>query len=505
MRTVDVVIIVGYLLLVPVAGLLLSGRQRSARDFFVGDRKLPWWGVCLAVVATETSTLTVVSVPTVAYLGTASYLALAVGYLAGRVVVAFVLLPRYYGGELVTAYAFLGQRFGGGLQGTASATFLVTRLLADGVRLFATAIPVKVLLDASGVTVSYWQIIALITVVTVAYTYLGGTKAVVWIDAIQLVIYVGGALVAFGLLAAALPEGWFGTLADAGKLDVIDLSSNLLTGPYALVTALIGGVFLSMASHGADQLVVQRLLTCRTLGDARKAVIGSGVLVLVQFALFLLIGAMLWLFYRGASPTELGLDEVDELFPTFIVTELPVGVTGLLIAAILAAAMSSSLNSLATSTVTDLYQRIIRTPMPDATVLRHARVWTLVWGAVLFVFASLVTGGDTPVVELGLGITGYTYGALLGAFLLGLLVRRARQADAVLAFVVTVAVMAFVILGLTFDDGGEQVPLAFPWYTPLGVAITLLVGGLASLRHREAAADPVPDVERPGHTRRIRD
>ncbi|MQA14106.1 MAG: sodium:solute symporter [Pseudonocardiaceae bacterium] len=480
MRTVDVVIIAGYLLAVPAAGLLLSGRQRGARDFFVSNRNLPWWAVCSAVVATETSTLTVISVPTVAYLGSFTYLQLALGYLLGRVVVAFVLLPRYYGGELVTAYAYLGRRFGSGLQSLASATFLVTRLLADGVRLFATAIPVKVMAEALGLQVAYWQIVGVITIVTVLYTYLGGTRAVIWIDALQLLLYLGGALVAVVVLATALPDGWFGTLADAGKLQLVDFSSDVVTEPYAFLTAVVGGAMLSMASHGADQLIVQRLLACRTLADGQRALIASGVVVGLQFALFLLIGSMLWIFYRGASPDALGLSTGDELFPTFIVDELPAGVAGLLIAAILAAAMSSSLNSLATSTVTDLYQRIARRELSDDAALRHARVWTLVWGLLLFGVASLFTGSDNPVVELGLGITGYTYGALLGAFLLGLLVRRAGQADAAIAFTVTVAVMAWVILVPVF--GADAAPLAFPWYTPLGVAITLLVGGVTSLR-----------------------
>lgn len=265
----------------------------------------------------------------------------------------------------------------------------------------------------------------------------------VWIDALQLLLYLTGALVALGVLAAALPAGWVDTLAEAGKLQLVDLTSNVVTEPYALVTAVLGGALLSMASHGADQLIVQRLLACRSLADGQRALIASGVVVALQFALFLLIGSMLlWVFYGAASPDALGLSAGDELFPTFIVQELPAGVTGLLVAAILAAAMSSSLNSLATSTVTDLYQRVRRRELSDAAVLRHARVWTLIWGSALFGFASLFTGGDDPIVELGLGITGYTYGALLGAFLLGLLVRRARQADAVAAFVVTVAVMA---------------------------------------------------------------
>ncbi|MBB5155505.1 sodium:solute symporter [Saccharopolyspora phatthalungensis] len=490
MRPVDIVIIVGYLVLVPLLGVLLAGRQRSAREFFVSDRNMPSWAVCFAVVATETSTLTVISTPTVAYLGSFTFLQLAIGYLVGRIVVAFVLLPRYYGGGLVTAYEFLGKRFGSGMQVTASATFLITRLLADGVRLFATAIPVKVLLAAAGVDVSFGQIILVITIVTVLYTYLGGTRAVVWIDALQMVLYVVGGVVAVVVLAGKLPPDWFGAALDAGKFQMFDFSSSIVTQPYSFVTAIIGGAMLSMASHGADQLIVQRLLATRTLKASQGALIGSGVLVFFQFGLFLLIGTMLWSFYSGVNPKDMGMATNDELFPTFIITQMPPGISGLMIAGILAAAMSSSLNSLATSTVTDVYQRLIKRKLSDRAVLRRAKMWVLVWGVLLFVFASMFTSTDDPVIELGLSITGYTYGALLGAFFLGLAVKRATQSDAVIAFLVTVAVMAVVILGVTFPNGaGGQAPLAFPWYTPLGVVVTLVVGGLLSRRHARPAIE----------------
>jgi SSS family transporter len=496
---VDVTIIIGYLILVPLLGVLLAGRQRSAKDFFVSDRNMPSWAVCFAVVATETSTLTVISTPTVAYLGSFTFLQLAIGYLIGRIVVAFVLLPRYYGGELVTAYAFLGRRFGPGVQVTASATFLITRLLADGVRLFATAIPVKVMLAAAGLDVSFWQIILVITIVTVLYTYLGGTRAVVWVDALQMVLYVVGGIIAVVVLAGKLPADWFGTALDAGKFQLFDFSSSIVTEPYSFVTAIVGGAMLSMASHGADQLIVQRLLATRTLKASQGALIGSGVLVFFQFGLFLLIGTMLWSFYDGVKPKDMGMSANDELFPTFIITEMPPGISGLLIAGILAAAMSSSLNSLATSTVTDVYQRLIKRKLDDGAVLRQAKMWVLVWGLLLFVFASMFTNTDNPVIELGLSITGYTYGALLGSFFLGLAVKRATQPDAVIAFLVTVVVMAIVILGVTFPDGeGGEAPLAFPWYTPLGVAVTLAVGGLLSLRHpRSVAEAPAERVDNP--------
>ncbi|ASU78114.1 sodium:solute symporter [Actinopolyspora erythraea] len=490
MRIIDLAVTGVYLVAMPALGVLLAGRQRGTGDYFLGGRDLPWWAVCLSVVATETSTLTVISVPTVAYLGSFTYLQLAIGYLVGRTVVAFVLLPRYYVGDLVSAYAFLGKRFGGGLQGTASVTFSVTRLLADGLRLFATAIPVKVVLASFGVTATYWQIILGLSALTVVYTYFGGIRAVVWVDVMQLGVYVGGSVAAGAILLAKLPADWFGRALAAGKFELFDMTAPVLTNQYSFVTAVLGGAVFAMASHGADQLMVQRLLSCRTLADSQRAVITSGVLVLLQFALFLVIGSMLWTFYAGAAPEQLGMSSGDALFPRFIVNQLPAGLSGLLIAGIIAAAMStlsSSLNSLATSTVSDLYPRLTRRARDERGTLRLARGATVGWALVFVAFASLFTSTDNPVVEVGLGIASYTYGALLGAFLLGLLVERARQADAVVAFCCALAGVLWLALGAMFPDGqGGHAPLAFPWYAPIGVAITLLVGGTLSLRHRGA-------------------
>ncbi|MBE9374395.1 sodium/solute symporter [Saccharopolyspora sp. HNM0983] len=501
MRALDLTVIVVYLAAMPVLGVLLSGRQRSAQDYFVGDRKLPWWAVCFSVVATETSTLTVISVPTVAYLGTFTYLQLAVGYVLGRFLVAYVLLPKYWAGNLVSAYEFLGRRFGGGMQGTASVTFLVTRLLADGLRLFATAIPVKVMLELSGLDVSYWQIVTALAVLTVIYTYLGGIRAVVWVDVVQMAVYVGGAIVAAVVLAGQLPADWMASAAEQGKFQLLDFASPVAVEQYAFLTAVVGGAVFTMASHGADQLMVQRLLACRNLRESQLALIVSGFVVLLQFGLFLLIGSMLWSHYAGASPDSLGLSSDDELFPRFIVTELPPGLSGLLIAGILAAAMStlsSSLNSLSTSTVSDLYRRFTGSDRTDPAVLRLGKVWTLVWAVVFVLFASLFSGTDNPVVEVGLSIASYTYGSLLGAFLLGLLVKRARQRDAVIAFLVTLVVVLYLAFGVSFPDGeGGSAPLAFPWYTPIGVLVTLVVGGALSLlprsrRTAERTADDTP-------------
>jgi SSS family solute:Na+ symporter len=517
LRVLDLAIIALFLVGMPLLGVLIGGRQKSSDDYFIGESKISWWVVCLSVVSAETSTLTVLSVPVVAYLATPgaggmTFLSLALGYVIGRIVVSFVLLPKYIAGDLVTAYAFLGKRFGAGLQSTASVTFLFTRLLADGLRLFATAIPIKVVLASLGApNVNYWWIVLALGVAMVVYSYFGGVRAVVWVDAIQMLWYVLGAVVVIIVLAGKLPDGWFGKAADANKFQLFDVSSPLLSNQYALITAVIGGAVLSMSSHGADQLIVQRLMATRDVKASQKALITSGVVVFLQFALFLFIGVMLWAFYNGVAPiTGMKLGSNDELFPTFIVNEIPTGLSGFVLAGILAAALSSSLGALASSTVTDVYQKIVRRKLTDQELFRQGRIWTVVWAGILVVFAGLFAEffrrGD-PIVEQGLSIAGFTSGALLGAFLLGLIFRKARQFDGIVAFLTTVVVMAFVILGLKFDKAtgsligvdfskaaGNSVSLAYPWYPVLGVVITLVVGGLLSMRHRTDAPPPAEPV-----------
>lgn len=501
MHPVDLAIIVVYLAAMPLVGVLVGRRQRSAADYFIGERSLPWWAVCFSIVATETSTLTVISTPGLIWAASGNYngltyLQLPFGYIIGRTLVAFVLLPRYFKGKQSTAYQYLGERFGSVAQGVSSVAFIVTRLLAEGVRLFAGAIPIQVILTHYGLHTRYWQIVVLLTALTVIYALVGGIKAVVWVDVVQLSVYVGAAIVAAIVLATKLPSDWGSRAADAGVFKVFDFNFaplHLLTSQYAFLTAVVGGAIFTMASHGTDQLIVQRFLSCRSISDGRKALIGSGVAVTVQFGLFLLIGAMLWAHNGFRNLKDLGLKSSDDVFTNFITSELPVGVAGLLIAAILAStmgALASALNALSNSTVADLYQRFTKRQPEDSKLLRHGRIWTLVWAVVFAAFGSLFSNRNNPVIEQGLSITGYTYGALLGAFFLGMWVKRARQVDAVIAFVVTVAAMAVIVLGVKIPSapGAKPVVLAFPWYTLFGVVITLVVGGLLSLRHR--TADP---------------
>jgi SSS family transporter len=462
-------------------GLWLSRGQSSSTDYFLGARTLPWWAVLLSIVATETSAITVISTPGIAARGDLTFLQLPLGYLIGRLGVAWWLLPGYFRGAQETAYARLEHRFGIHTRRTLSGVFLVTRFLADGVRIFAGAIPLALLTG--------WDVrvaIVAMGVVTLGYTMIGGLKAVIWADVVQLGVYLAGGVAAL-LIAWDLAGGAgsaFALAAAEGKLRVVDLDFSFTT-PYTLLGGLIGGGMLSAASHGTDHLIVQRLLATRSLGDARKALIGSGVLVIAQFALFLLVGSAIWA--AGFAPDTL---PSDEIFSRFIIDHLPVGLTGLVIAGILAAAMStisSSINALASSLTHDWYASLTGEDDP-AVLLRVGRLISLGWGLALIGgalgFHALASSRDTPVVVLALSIASVTYGALLGAYLLSAR-RRVSGADVIRGAAVTVTVMMVVLFagrlasaGLTFLTPLSTI--AWPWYVPIGTLITVAVAHLGA-------------------------
>lgn len=490
LQPLDLLVIVAYLVGTAWLGLKLSGKQTGVKDYFLGGRDLPWWAVCLSVVATETSALTVVGTPVMSFVGDVSFLQIALGYLLGRVVVAYAMLPRYYDGEMVTAYAYLGKRFGPSTQTTAGITFLFTRLLADGIRVLAAAIPLKLIFDGIGLHTNYLTIIVTLSVVTILYTFIGGIRAVVWVDVAQMVLYVVGGLLAIFAVTRSVGWSWLTDAADEGKLNFIVLEGNPLNNPATLLPSLLGGAVFAMASHGADQIIVQRLLACRTKAEAQKALIASGLVVFVQFAIFLAVGLALWGYYDHATPADLKLTRDDEIFPKFIIEGLPTGVSGLLLAGILAAAMStlsSSLSALSSSTVTDVVGRLRRTPLSDEEGLRVGRWATIGWGLAFIAPAAFFTNDEGSIVVLALGIAGVTYGALLGSFVLGLVNKRARALDANVAFVVT-ALCSITLFSLenwvmSNPDGTPKVLVAWQWYPLLGVIVTLVVGGLLSLRN----------------------
>lgn len=475
----DLVVLLGYLIGVTAWGAWLGRNQKGGSDYFLGGRDLPWPAVLLSVVATETSTLTFLSIPGVAYLGNLGFLQLTIGYLVGRLLVAVVLLPAYYKGQLNTAYALLEERFGTGTRRFTSGVFMGTRLLADSVRLFLTAVPLALITGWP-----YPLSIVVIGVLTLVYTYFGGIRAVVWVDALQMVLYLAGAALALAVLQAVVPGGWTAILdraADAGKLTWIDLSLDASI-PYTLWAGVIGGAFLTMASHGTDQLIVQRLLTCRDLDSSRKAIIGSGVVVVVQFAVFLMVGIGLWAFYDAR---EFAVS--DTIFATFIIEELPPGVTGLLIAGVFAAAMSSlssSINSLASASAYDFWAPLAGVDDDDHRVLRAGRVFTLIWAVLLIgvAIAYVPMSGDATAVEVALAITSVVYGGLLGAFALGVLDSRATQVGVISGMTAGILIVGSVAVFAASAVG-------WPWFVPIGSLITLCVGSAVS-RIGGASASP---------------
>jgi SSS family transporter len=479
----DYAIVAIYLAGVTVAGMRVGGKQKSTRDYFLGGKEMSWWSVGFSIVASETSTLTFISVPGLAYRSNMHFLQLAFGYFIGRLLVSALFIPAYYKGDLETAYDFIGRRFGVSLRKFTSSIFIVTRVLASGVRLFATAIPVHLITG-----LDYAACILLIGVFTLLYTYVGGLKAVVAMDVVQMFIYLGGALASMILILNQLPNGWADVVnhASRGGMDKLEIVNrywnhgllDFLSTPYTLLGGLLGGTFLTMASHGTDQLLVQRLLGCKARWDSQRALMLDATFIVIQFAFFMLLGLCLFAFYGGVPFEQLGLSSSDEIFPKFIVDHLPTGLAGLVVAGVLASAMgtlSSSISSLASSTYLDLFKMTRRARcLNEKQEVVWSKLFTLLWGVILIGGAMLFRDAKNPVVELGLKIASFTYGGLLGTFFLGLLFQWTKQVDAAIGFVVGLSAM-IAVLSLTRID--------FTWHTLIGCMATIVAGNLSALRH----------------------
>jgi len=463
----DFAIIGIYLAGITLFGLRFRKKQRTLRDYFLADRNIPWWAIALSIVAAETSTFTIISIPGLAYDTDLTFLQVVLGYLVGRVIISFILLPHYFRGDLYTAYALIERRFGSKLRSLTAGLFLLTRAAAEGVRVYAVSIVVAIALGTGEVAS-----IAIITVLTLIYTFEGGLAAVIWTDVVQTAIYLGGTLVGLYTILHLVPGGWASVhqiAASAGKLRVFDFTPNFWI-PYTFWAGVIGGGFFTLASHGTDQLIVQRLLAARNQKQSARALVSSGVAILFQFAIFLFIGVMLFAFYRVPS-SHFG--KPDRIYPTFIVTHMPHGISGLLIAAVLAAAMSNlsaALNSLSSSSMVDFYLRL--KPQPDdRRRLLLSRLMTFVWALILFGLAVLSLHKVGRVVEVGLQIASVAYGALLGVFLLGVLTRRANQAGAMVGMLCGFVLEVYIWL---------KTPVPWTWYVMIGTVVTFVVGYAAS-------------------------
>ncbi len=466
MRTVDLAIIAAYLAGVTWFGARFKQNQRTLKDYFLGGRTAPWWAIALSIVSAETSTLTIIGTPPLAYAGSYVFLQVVFGYLLARLVISTIFLPRYFEGQMFTAYELMQRRFGPHTRKVASAIFLVTRALAEGVRVFAISIVVSIILKTGGLAS-----IAVIMALTLFYTFEGGMTAVIWTDVVQMGMYVVGAAVSFFVLIGRIPGG-FGHAIDlasaAGKLQVFDLSWSWAK-PYTIWAGLIGGCFLTTASHGTDQLVVQRLLSAKDQHQSRVALFSSWIVIFVQFTLFLTIGMLLWVDRHGqAAPAQ-----ADRLYPSFIWDSLPTGIAGLAMASIIAAAManlSAALNSLASATVVDFVQPLSKSLHLPEHYLRIARFSTVFWGIVLGAIA-LVASQWGSVLESGLRIASVTLGILLGLFLLGVLTRKPGENAAITGVITGLAAMLYVKFA-------TSVP--FTWWVMIGSAATFGAGYLAS-------------------------
>ncbi len=507
MRTLDLTILIAYIVGTVLFGAYFSRSQKNVKDYFVSGESVPWWAIMGSIVATETSTVTFISVPGVAYAGNFTFMQLVIGYMIGRIVVTTIFVPLYFRGELLTVYQLLGQRFGSPVRRLASALFLTTRSLADGFRLFATGLVLAaLLLRMQGMeemarnwlpSLSPTFAILVISVLvmglaTIIYTYLGGMSAVIWTDVIQLVIYLLGAGLAAWILLDKIPGGWnevVATASPAGKFQWFDFTMSL-TKSYTFWSGVIGGAFLTTATHGTDQLMVQRYLCSSSRRQARVALLTSGAVVFFQFILFLVIGTMLYVFYSKYGLSEIaaftGADgklQTDRIFPHFIVTHLPAGVVGLVIAAIFAAAMStlsSSLNSSSAAAIADFYIPMTGGQKSDAHYLGASRLLTAVWGVVQIAVALVAIKFSDKVVNEVLGIASFTNGVILGVFFLGTFTKRVGQMAAFVGILLGVSVMLYVKL---------RTGVSWQWYVLIGSLTTFAVGCLASLAIPERAKE----------------
>ena len=493
MQTLDLIIIFGYLIGVTLFGVWFSSKQETTEDYFVGDRNVPWWAIAASIVATETSTITFISVPGIAFArnGNFEFLQIVFGYLCGRVVVSLLFIPMYFRGELQTVYQLLGERFGNRVKMLASALFVVMRNIADGIRLLLTAIVLSAVYvafqpnaDANSVIVGS---IVLLGIVMIIFTYYGGMEAVIWVEVVQLAIYIGGAIAAAVVVLNQIDGGMPQVLAigrEFNKFSVFDFTLDF-TKTYTFWAGLIGGCFLTMSTHGTDQYLVQRYLCTNKPSSASLALLTSGAVVLGQFIGFLFIGVLLFAFYAPYNAAEYAAAGVansgvpatfpfaggDKVFPDFITQHMPTGLSGLVIAAIFAAALSSSLNSIAATFVNDLYKPFAK-DKSDRHLLKISGWLTLIIGFVQIAVALVVMKQQRSALDQALSIASLFNGPVLGVFLVGVFIRRAGETAALIGMGASILLMLYIKF---------FTPLAWTWYVLIGSLTTFLIAWLASL------------------------
>ncbi|MEC7759612.1 MAG: sodium:solute symporter [Candidatus Neomarinimicrobiota bacterium] len=458
MHWIDLSIILIFLAGFSIYGIYQSRFNKSSEDYFLGGRNLPWPVAMLSIVATETSVLTFISVPGLAYRDDWFFLQLAIGYIIGRVIVSLFLLPQYFKSGVNSIYEIIGHKFGPEIQKVASGIFLITRVLADGVRFLATAVVVQV--------ITGWSLtlaVIVIGAVTLIYTLSGGIKTVVWVDSIQFILYLFGGVASIFILLNYIDQSLFeaiSALSGQGKLDIFNWKGDLLREPYLFISALLGGALLSFSSHGVDYMMVQRVLGTKDLDSAKKAMIGSGIFVFIQFGVFLLVGSLIFVL-MGAVELER-----DREFTSFIVNYLPIGLKGVLLAGVLSAAMStlsSSINSLASSTVTDW--------LGGNQSIQKSQIISLIWGLVLIGIALLFDESDSAIVIVGLKIASFTYGGLLGLFLLSKINRKFHPISLVTGLIASFLIVFYL----------NQIGIAWTWFIGVAVVVNFTVTHIVNL------------------------
>ena len=468
LSSVDYLVIGAYLVAITAFGSWFARYQKTTRDYFLTDRSVPWWAICFTIVATETSTLTFIGIPAQTYAanGNMTFLQLAIGYVIGRILVSILFIPAYFRGDLFTSYELLQRRFGARVKTLSAVIFLITRSLADGIRLFTAALVIAIVTQLP-VT---WVVIVL-GAAMIVFTMRGGASAVIWTDVVQMFVYIAGAGAVAIALLGRIEGGWAEVVragSDTGRFVFLDTSLDF-TKAYTLWAGLLGGVALTLSTHGTDQYLVQRLLSARTQKDASLGIVLSGFIVFAQFILFLLIGVMLYTYYQQV-PLQQVLERNDQILPVFVVNELKNGLAGFIIAAIVAAALSPSLNAMAATTVSDFYLPYVNPSADQATQMRVSKTATVGWGIVQLAVAIGAQFMTSSVLNAGLSVLSFASGSVLGAFLLGTLAPSVRERDTFAGMIAGLIVMTAT---------WWKTPIAFSWYVLIGAVTTCLVALIA--------------------------
>jgi SSS family transporter len=504
----DWVIIVLYLLGIIALGIGFGKDQHTTRDYFLGSKNIPWWGIGLSIVAAETSALTIIGVPGMAFGSNIAFLQMIIGYVIARIILAIAMVPHYFKGEIYSPYELFARHLGPSARQTAGGFFLISETLAAGVRVYVASIPVKLMLGDKllgfGTGNPILGAILLFVVLSLLYTYIGGVKAVIWTDAVQFGLFLLGGVFALAYIPTLVEGGAsaiFSHASEAGKLHWLNVTPPpgvswakfLLGAPFNIWMGVIGGTFLVMSSHGAEQLIVQRVLACKTVADGRKALVLSAVVIFPLFLIFLLVGAMLWAFYQ-AHPFKIplpesspGIQQRDFVFPIFMVTEVPHLLKGFLIVAILSAAMSSvssALTSLASVSTMDFVTHLVPRGS-EKFFLRFSKISTIGWAVVLIFIAYLSRKVDF-VLNAAFALRGLTSGALLGGLILAVFWKRGRAISVISGMIVSLFVLSRIqnLPRVQWTADLWKILLGteiyWPWYTLIGLVITVTVAFLVN-------------------------